>query len=345
VRLSGDKIKEAILNTDPEIRQRAVRYFAGSFSSDTSIVPLVIEAVETFGREDAYRLIGLSSDLPQTEDTIDWIIGELNDSQSAQHQNYTYNLSRVLVKADATLLLPNESAILDSLHFLDGLHAPLTERLQMLSWDEATCWRELETLCEEGKDKRYINEFNLGYGRRIVEALSRYGDECEDRVHELLRQKVEDYSHNPVKWLEPLIVRLAGETHLESTIPLLVSKLIEDGGDLMNEECAEALTRIGNPAVIHAVSDIYATAPHHFRLYATNPLENIHSDLAVEKCLNLFRQEQDTGIRLNLAYAMLSHFAQAGVAEARKLLIDRSLDSDSRELRNYLVETCTITGE
>ena len=154
MRLSEDRIKEAILDTDPEIRQRAVSYFARSFSSDTSVVPLVIEAVETFGREDAYHLIGLLSDLPQTEETIDWFIGELNDSQSAQHQNYTYNLSRILVKADATLLLPNESAILDSLHFLDGLHAPLTERLQMLSWDETTCWRELETLCEDGKDKR-----------------------------------------------------------------------------------------------------------------------------------------------------------------------------------------------
>jgi len=345
VRLSEGRIKEAILDTDPEIRQRAVRYFAKSFSSDTSVAPLVIEAVETFGREDAYHLIGLSSDLPQTEDTIDWIIGELNDSQSAQYENYTYNLSRILVKADAALLLPNESAILDSLHFLDGLHAPLTERLQMLSWDETTCWRELETLCEEGKDKQYVNEFNLGYGRRIVEALSRYGDECEERVHDVLRQKVEDYHHNPMKWLEPLIVRLAGETHLESTIPLLVSKLIEDGGDLMNEECAEALTRIGKPAVINAVSEAYATAPHHFRNYATNPLEYIHSDLAVETCLNLLRQEQDMSVRVNLAHALLSHFPQSGVEEIRTLLTGRRLDFESRDLRNYLVETCTITGD
>jgi hypothetical protein len=345
VRLSEDRIKEAILDTDSEIRHRAVRYFAKSFSSDTSVVPLVIEAVETFGREDAYHLIGSSSDLPQTEETIDWFIGELNDSQNAQHENYTFNLSRILVKADIALLLPNESAILDSLHFLDELKAPLTERLQMLSWDETTCWRELETLCEDGKDKRYINEVNLDYGRRIVEALSRYGDECEDRVHELLRQKVEDYSHDPMKWLEPLVVRLAGETHLESTIPLLVSKLIEDSDDLMNEACAESLTRIGKPAVVNAVSEAYATAPRHFRNYAIDPLENIHSDLAVETCLNLLRQEQDTRIRVDLAYALLSHFAQVGVVEARNLLVGRSLDFESRELRNYLVETCTITGE
>jgi hypothetical protein len=170
VRLSEDRIKEAILDTDLEIRQRAVRYFAKSFSTDTSVMPLVIKAVETFGREDAYHLIGLSRDLPQTEDTIDWIIDELNNSQSDQYENYTYNLSMVLAKADAALLLPNESAILESPHFLPGLRESFSERLQMLSWDEAACWRELEAFCEEGKDKQYINDVNLGYANHIVEA-------------------------------------------------------------------------------------------------------------------------------------------------------------------------------
>ena len=100
VRLSEDKIKEAILDTDPVIRQRAVRYFAKSFSTDTSIMPCVIKAVEAFGREDAYLLIGLSRDLPQTADTIRWIIDELNDSQSDRYENYTYNLSMVLASLD-----------------------------------------------------------------------------------------------------------------------------------------------------------------------------------------------------------------------------------------------------
>ncbi len=59
------KIKEAILHPDIEIRDRATSYFAKSFSSDLSIMPLVIKAVETYGRQnDAYRQIGLSRDLP-----------------------------------------------------------------------------------------------------------------------------------------------------------------------------------------------------------------------------------------------------------------------------------------
>ncbi len=140
-------------------------------------------------------------------------------------------------------------------------------------------------------------------------------------------------------------MRVAGETQLEPTVPLLVTKLIEDGGDLMNEECAEALTRIGTPTVVNAVSEVFATAPRHFRLYATNPLENIHSDLAVEKCLHLFRQQEESGIRTELVHALLSNFSVEGVEVVRQLLLGGTLTRQSREVRNLLVETCTIMGE
>ena len=164
MRLPADRIREAILDEDPKIRQRAVQYFAKSFSTDTSIMPLVIKAVETFGREDAYHLIGLSRDLPQTEDTIDWVINELNDNPSDQYENYTFNLSMVLATADVALLLSNESAILGSRHFFRELHESFSERLQVLSWDEAACWRELEAFCEEARDKQYTNRY--GFSRR-----------------------------------------------------------------------------------------------------------------------------------------------------------------------------------
>jgi hypothetical protein len=287
MRLSEDKIKDAILHADIEIRDRATRYFAKSFSSDPSILALVIKAVETYGREnDADRLIGASRDLPQTEDTIAWVIDELNAEQTDKHENYAYNLSMVLVDADPAMLLSRESDILEARHFLGDLRTPLTDRLRMLSWDEATCWQKLEEFCEEGKDKRYTNEVNLGYANQIVEALARYGQECEEKVRAILCQKLDDYRQNPMKWLEPLVVRFAGQAHLESTIPLIVAKLHVDA-DLLNEACAEALTRIGTPAVLHAVAEAFPTAEQHFRIYATNHLEHIHSDLAVEISLKL----------------------------------------------------------
>lgn len=344
MRLAEDKIKEAILHPDLEIRERAIYYFANSYSPDPAIMPLAIEAVQMHGKQDAYRVIGAGRDLRQTDETIAWVLQELNDPQANQYQNYAYNLSMVLLDADPTLLMPHESAILEARHFSPELRASFTERLRMLSWDEATCWQKLEAFCEEGKDKQNTNEVDLDHARRIVEALARHGTQIEEKVLALLAQKVDDYSHHPMKWMEPMAVRLAGQARLESTIPLLVAKLHEDD-DLLDQESTEALTRIGTPAVLEAVAEAYPGAERHFRFYATTPLEYIHSDLAVEKCLHLFGQEKEDRMRQFLAQAMLGQFAHEGIETARQLLVGRQLDFESRGLRSTLLETCTIMGE
>jgi hypothetical protein len=344
VRLPEEKIKEAILHPDLEIRGRATSYFSRSYSPDPSLMPQVIKAVETYGKQDAYHLIGSSRDMQQTEDTIAWVIGELNDPQADQYENYTYNLSMVLVNAEPALLLPRETAIVEARHFYPALREPFTERLQMLSWDMTTCWQRLEEFCEKEKDKQYVNEVNLGYAGRIVEALARYGKECEEKVHAILTQRVEDFRNHPMAWLEPLTVKLAGEAHLESTIPLIVAKLHEEG-DLLGQECLQALTKIGTPEVLHAIAKAYPTAPAHFRIYASGPLEYIHTDLAVETCLLLLPQEKDRGLKINLAHSLLSHFPYEGIEPVRQLLVGQELDFEGRGLRNYLLETCTIMGE
>lgn len=207
-----------------------------------------------------------------------------------------------------------------------------------------TCWQKLKEFCEMNKDKEYSNEINLSHANQIVEALARFGKECEAKVHTLLSMKVDDFRYNPMSLLEPLVVRLAGQAHLDSTIPLLIGKLHEDA-DLLNEECAEALTRIGTAAVLEAVAEAFPGAEHHFRLYATEPLEYIHSDLAVEKGLALLRQEKEQDIQQNVAHALLSQFAYEGIEAARQLLIGQELDFEGKGLRNHLVETCTIMEE
>ena len=47
MRLSESTIKAAILHPEEEIRLTAARYFSGSFSQDETIMPLVIQAVES----------------------------------------------------------------------------------------------------------------------------------------------------------------------------------------------------------------------------------------------------------------------------------------------------------
>ena len=110
MRFPEGKIKEAILHPDLEIRDRATSYFAKSYSHGRfRHGPRSSRPWRLMAGSDAYRLIGPSRDLPQTEETIAWVIDELNDDPSDQYENYTYNLSMVLVEADPALLLPRES--------------------------------------------------------------------------------------------------------------------------------------------------------------------------------------------------------------------------------------------
>jgi hypothetical protein len=84
-----------ILHREAEIRERAVDYFADAFSQGTSLVPLVIQAVERYGREGAYHLVGASPNLAHTDETIAWVIDELNREDAGQYENYAFNLTRV----------------------------------------------------------------------------------------------------------------------------------------------------------------------------------------------------------------------------------------------------------
>ena len=77
MRLSEDKIKEAILHPDLDVRDTAIRYFYSSTIPDQTLMPLAIQAIEQYGRTKAFSFTHYLNLLPQTEQTIGWVIAEL----------------------------------------------------------------------------------------------------------------------------------------------------------------------------------------------------------------------------------------------------------------------------
>lgn len=64
MRYPREKIQEAILHPDINIRERAVNYFTQAYSPDPSLMPMVIQAIEKYGRTDeAIRLIEIARGL------------------------------------------------------------------------------------------------------------------------------------------------------------------------------------------------------------------------------------------------------------------------------------------
>ena len=59
------KSRNGILHRGAKVREMAVRYFAESFSQDSTIMPLVIQAIERYGRDQAVSSFALREGLVQ----------------------------------------------------------------------------------------------------------------------------------------------------------------------------------------------------------------------------------------------------------------------------------------
>ena len=346
MRYPEDKIKEALLHPDLDVRDTAIRYFYSSTHPDPTLMPLAIQAIEHYGRTNAFSFTHYLNLLPQTEQTIAWVLAELQgdfEGKPEEQHFYYLNLSRLLCHADMRLIAPHAPEILHARHFDPKEQLAFRERLEMFGWNAEKCWQALQQYCEANRDKNNLDEFDLGHALRIVEALARQPHEYQRQIVALLSEQVRDFRHDVRKWLQPLMAKLAGAMRLQAAIPLLVGNLGHPYG-LLADQSMFALARIGSEAVVAAVCDRFAGASRDFRLYASDLLCKIHLDVTVQRVLELLPGETDLAIRLNLCEALLDHFSFAGIEPVRQLLKQQGLSPDLRRLRSHLIATCTIMG-
>ena len=341
MRLTAEQVKQGVMHSEQIVRDAAVRYFGESFSDEPTVMPLAIRAIEAYGWEDAFEYLHHIEHLAQTEDTLLWLIDRLNRmGRPTTHKDVELcrRLSSVIADSDVALLMKHEQSLLG----LEGLNAgwreTIADRLRLLTIDGDSCWKELERLCEEHKGVHYIDKFPVDRAFRLCEAIARDGS-CADRDMAILSQKIDDYENNPMTWMECFAARLAGELRLAAAVPLLAAKLREDGGDLMNEDSQRSFNKVGTDSAVEAITADWPSAPWHYKLYASSSLEHIHSDLVAAKCLDLYGQEGNGDIQVNLLRAVLAGFSTDGIEPAR-LFTDRH----GWELRAETVAVATLAG-
>jgi len=344
--LSTGDIKQAILHPHPDVRRLAAHYFSRSFSSDTSVMPLIIEAVEKYGRENSVHLMGEGERLPQTESTIEWCLNELRqdfDENDEALWNYRIAVAKALVDSDLSLTLQRESEISEVLASIPDLQLAFAERVSLLGRDSETVWRQLEDFCEQEKDTPYLSEMDMPYANRLVEALGRGGAAIEQRILSMLDEDLDDSDNAARSLIQGFVIRLAGEMGLKATVPTLIDLLKQDD-EWFNEECQRALTRIGGDEMVRLVSHGFPTAEWHFRLYGAGVLEHTHSQLAVAKCLELFESEDDETIKIQLGQALMAQFATEAIEPVREFILHSKLDPEILDLQDNLVAAGTALG-
>ena len=348
MRLLEPKIKAAILHPEEEIRVTAVSYFSGSFSQDETIMPLVIQAVETYGRDKAFRTLRAAESLAQTHATVEWLVRELRreyDLADLDEDNYRFAIALILYHAGPEVLLQRKGFIIALPMFPDQLRGPLDERLDMLSWDWDRGWAALEALGQATMRRGGFTHNDVRHAHHIVGSLARHHVAKATCVFDLLQSLHQGGAEAWLRWLEPLVVNLAGVMRLESAVPLLVERLHADNLNV-NDEAITALIRINTDAVVEAIADEWEDADTGFQAAASDVLEHIHTDLCAKSCLAFFAAEENPDTRLSLAHAVLPQFVEEGIEAVRQLVLghDEELTPDGFDIRYRLVVACSIMG-
>lgn len=342
MRLPVEKIKAAILNPDLEVREEAIFYFARSFSSDPTIMPLAIQAIERYGHEAFGTFLHLRS-LVQTDATLTWLIEEIERSGPSSEDfdaHYFTSLVSALRYADPAILKRHEPSIAEMQALDDISREAIADRIYVSSFDPAALWGELTEFCEQQDQEGEAPEEQYEYVASVVDAMSRYPDQFTGRVMEILGGEADDLGG----WLESMTIELAGKMKLEAAIPHLIDRL-EEGGEWVCEQAHEALARIGTDAIVTEVASRYGAADWDFRLEACMLLENIFSDLSVTTALDFLSEEEDLHTRAVLLQSILMNFSTEGIEPARQYIIDTPWDPDVLEVRSALLVACKLMGE
>ena len=324
-RASEEKIKHAILDPAPIVRSYAVRYFHDARSTDSEIVPLVIKAIDEFGDDRPFRLLPLVERLVQTPDTLHWLINKLDEAFDRRDESGDEDrlfLGSAIVAAPLELLRTLKPEIDRLKWFPEGLRRSIDERLEMADWDIEQCWKALEESARRMMPAYEIDPRDPQGQRlaRIIEALSRHGEQAKTLVLSLLERDRPENGRSLLRWLEPQFAELVGRLQLEPAIPTLIGYLSFRDNDVLSDVAADALAAIGTDSVVHAIAALWPMANDVFHMWAAFTMNNVHSDLCVETCRELLAAEADKESRQSLSHALLGNFAFDGIELVRQEL-------------------------
>jgi hypothetical protein len=337
MRLPADKVKESILHPDQDVRDAAVFYFSRSYSDDPTLMPLVMEACEQYGRS-AFVIYSFLSQLVQTESSVAWLCDQIEAAPTTDDEGdfFLVALASGLRHADPAALQPHESRI-ERLANLEGdVKEAIAHRLTISSFISDQLWKELTSFCEAQEQEDGTEKDDVDFGFAIADLLARHSDACSERVVEIVRRKGED-------WLELLAVRMAGRLRLEVVIPELLD-LTDDCETWVFSEALTALAQIGTDRIAEEIAVRYPKSKHGQRMTLADLLEDIHSNVSVQTALVLLQNETDTELRGHLIQSLLMNFSMEGIEPARQHVLKQTKTPELLEVRHDLLVASKMLG-
>ncbi|MDD2235101.1 MAG: SEC-C metal-binding domain-containing protein [Desulfitobacteriaceae bacterium] len=284
--LKPAQIKPFLSHPEGVIREFTVNYFAKSFSLDPELLPLILKYTRMKDSdeihpddEDANKLmLDLARCFIQTEETFMEILRRFESADQ-----YKSSYVQLLLNAGPHLL----KKYLPQLVFYPELKKVAEQTVELIHRPTSELWKRLMEYSEVHAEE-YVGEFDFNYGVIMVRELAGRPDLPRREIRQILTTESED---NGV-YKEIYLTILAGDLHDEAWIPVLIDKL-SSGGDIICKNAADALAKIGTPAVAEALYERYREKDGYYSIFAAPLLGQIKTKNAEDAILKLLAVEED----------------------------------------------------
>ena len=344
MRLSEDKIKAGILHPNRDVRDAAAMYFSRSACRDTSILPLAIQAIEKYGWEKAFLVPPVVEGLPLSDETLPWVLDQLQHNEMLKERTMLGRgwhgaLASFLWKADANLLARHKSEIFGIKSLPKNDRDYMAMRIDLLTVDAETCWRELEAICRQASEDQ--DDPDTEYGYSLVEAIARCGE--TEKVLSLLPQKVEDPFDYGKGWMEQFMVASRGRCDwtppCRTSSPNFATPPMKLICYLKREK-----VRWWKSARMPLSRERPRCFPVNAGLGVHTPATSCSIFIPIWPSPRLWNgcREENAIIKAWLAEALTSQFAYEGIESVRQVILSGDYDGGVTDLRLNLIVAATL---
>jgi hypothetical protein len=333
-------------------------YFNDSFTTDTTVMTVAIEAVEKYGwREVVEYYFNAFAKLPLTDESAAWVISQLEQGihgTGARRESFCRSLEECLTWADVEVLRPLRERILGVKSLAEANRPTIQMRLDWSDVDSEGCWREIESLADQifASTEKKFPSAEVHRAEAIVSVLAPRAGEYTSRVLDLLGLDLTQTDIDRRNWLQGMMIFLAGRMRLPEAAPHLVQRIYDDW-DWYSEECQKSLKRIGGEAALDAIAAEYDSAPWHVRLFCAGALETIRGENAVQRLTQFAGVERqksadEPSVGMNISgicVGLARQYDTAALAAARELILEYSYDSEVRAILPHVVGAYLMLGE
>jgi hypothetical protein len=346
MRVSTEQLKRGWLHPRRVVRNQVATQFADAFTTDPDVTAWAIRGVQEFGWSRFLTWHHTFCRLPlATDAALEWVCGEVERTdEAAPSDNLKRHLAGMLSEAELPLLERHRDRLLAIPGLRPRERTAIETRLELVDCSPADAWRRLEDHCRMAAAGETFADAKIPEAELLLEPLVRAGTEGVARVMDVLQSPPpESDGDDPAEWLTGLLITLAGRLRVAEAAPRLWDFLAIDW-DWYQDEAAEALKRIGTPAVVELARATYPQADWSTRLRAASIFGVIRSDesaAAIEEALD---GEQDDDLRVFLGQAAAAQLDDRLAPLASAVMQEDPDDPERGEIRERLVALSHLSG-